>query len=250
VRFAGEWAWAVSQFARLARPDAYLLRVDWLGRGVQSISLYCRFPREPDDVMFAELLAAAQPFRWRGPAPHDVASVLQLPGPRGVGLRVDALRRLHMALYFRVPASVTSLEEETVERLVDVCGYPESVAESVRTDLRVLYHGRAAGVIGVDAGSDHRAAALKFNPSNVPLDQALTFLAAKGASAARLEQLGALAQTLRGSLVSYLGVRYDANGFSGWRTYFSAQPRRIGSAGVPRVVIEPNSIPTLPLPHY
>jgi hypothetical protein len=147
---------------------------------------------------------------------------------------------------------VATLTPGTIEALIRACDYPAEVAEHVRSDLRALYHGRAAGVIGVDAGSDTdpRAATLKFNPSNIPLEQALAFLAEKGASIARLEQLGALAQTLRGSLVSYLGVRYDARGFSGWRTYFSTRPCQIGSSAVPRVVIEPNSVPTLRLPHY
>jgi hypothetical protein len=243
---AGEWAWAARRFADYVRPDSYLLRVDWEDDVIDCLSLYCRFPREPSDVEFDAAMERAKPLHWSGPSPRRVAEVLGQPGPRGVGLRVDRAGRHHVAVYYTVATVIERLPAAAIEQLIDVCGLPGALVETVHSDVASLYPPPGpVGVIGIDAGPT----AIKLNPANVPFERAFAFMTARGAAATRIRGLREIANALRARWLTYLGVRYAARGFSGWKAYFSTVPLRLASATAP-VVLGRSAIPTLRLPHY
>jgi len=94
------------------------------------------------------------------------------------------------------------------------------------------------------------AAALKFNPPNVPLESCVRFLNDHGADPDRLQTLVHYARALRARWASYLGIRYSDQGFSGWRLYLSVAPQRFPCVSAPRWTVEAEAIPNLVLPHY
>jgi hypothetical protein len=249
VPFAGDFAWKVRRFVNRVRPDAFLFRVDWRAGAADSLSLYCRFPVEPDDCEFADALAAAWPNSWSGPAPSAVAEVLGVPGPRGLALRAGSDGREAVSVYFRTDALVGDFPSDAAERLLESVGHPADNAHTLRADLSELCRHGPLGVVGLDPPAADRPGALKFNPPNVPAERAFGFLAAKGARSERLKELAAVARSLRAVWLSYLGVRYGPSGFSGWRMYFSLVPHQLRSPLSPSIVTDRIALPTLRLPH-
>jgi hypothetical protein len=251
VDFAAGLIWAASRFVEAVVPDAYLLRVDWRDGAATAVSLYCRFPRTPDVAAFEAALATAWPLHWSGPAPHAVAAALGVAGPRGVGLRADAMGRERVALYFTVDGFAGDFESARLAGLVAAVGFADTVTEVIRADVRELFSEGPVGVIGIDPGREAAAGGLKLNPANVPVETAMAFLARKGAAPDRLEQLRQTARALRATSLSYVGVRYDAAGYAGWRVYLTVIPRRTSAPGLPAVAVDdPTPLPTLRLPHY
>ncbi|MEV0115914.1 hypothetical protein AB0H77_22140 [Streptomyces sp. NPDC050844] len=248
--FAALWAWSTARFVSAVGPDAHLFRVDWHGETVRALSLYCRFPKEPDDTEFASALSTAAPVAWTGPPPGVIAQALGVAGPRGLVLRVDGKGHVRVALYYRVPLPASALPPSAVEWLLLSTGLPTSVGDILERDMRELFGHGPVGIVGLDAAPDGGAGALKLNPANVPTAQALRFLAQHGASESRTAELGFIARTLRARWVSYLGVRYNAHGWAGWRIYFSIEPWRLRAPGAPDLVTDRSSLPTRPLPHY
>ncbi len=234
--FAAQWAWAIQRFDRRVQPDSFLFRVDWCADAVLALSLYCRFRHEPSDEAYADAMQAARPHVWQGPAPGVLAAVLGVPGPRGVGFRVHRSGALRVSAYFRVDSPVTILGPDALDRLMDASSFPAEVADRILADLEQIHPVGLAGIVGVDAGSPERGHALKFNSPDVPLANALAFLSSRGAEPAALARLGIVSRALRSPSVSYLGTRYDAAGFTGWRAYFSAEPAQHATAEAPRVV--------------
>jgi hypothetical protein len=225
--FAGEWAWAVGRFANAIRPDAFLFRADWRQQALTALTLYCRFPVEPHDEAFEAAIGYARPFRWQGPAPSTVATGLDVTGPRGIAFRATAEGDLRTALYFRNDSHTDLAWHDRLATLLMACQYPANLAPTITTQLKALYRPGPTGVIGIDDGEAGVASALKFDPANVLVPVALSFLAQQGVPAARLTTLRNVAHGLRVDTVSYVGVRYTPAGFAGWRVYFSCEPAAI-----------------------
>jgi hypothetical protein len=248
--YAGDWSWAVRRFSDYVHPDAYLVRVDCHADEIVALTLYCRFPKEPTDAEFEKAMTAARPLRWGGPSPSVIAAPLGVPGPRGIGFRVDLAASCKTALYYKVATQTKHVPASVLPDLVQRCGFPLDLAPLIDGDIRSLYPPGPVGVIGVDSDAANRAGALKFDPANVPLQRAFTFLAGKGASRRRIAELTQIADSLRAVWLSYLGIKYGPKGFSGWRVYFSTRPSLLSSPTATRVVVESIPLPTLRLPHY
>jgi hypothetical protein len=246
----GEWAWGVKRFCEFVQPQTFLFRLDELNRDISAITLYCRFPTEPDDSQFHAAIRVARPFRWNGPAPSRIADALQLPGPRGIAFRTNRTGDLRTALYFRSEEHAGPSWNTRLATLLSACQYPEEFVTSIEGDLKALYTPGPAGVIGLDSGSGDVPAAVKFDPSNVPLPIALAFLQKVGVSTPRIAALTKVALGLRAESVSYIGVKYSQSGFAGWRLYFSCEPSHYVSPARINIVAQRNLRPTRRLPHY
>lgn len=252
--FAGDWSWSVRRFVKAVRPDAFLLRLDWEGPDANAVTLYCRFPAEPDDAAFFGTLAHARPFAWLGPAPSAMAAALGVSGPRGIALRVGHDESLHAALYFKSEQHVGTAWGERLATLLSACGFAPDLARSIEADLRPLYRPGPFGVVGVDSGDGRgnggTARTLKFDPANVPLATALSFVAGKGVSAARVAALQAVAHGLRADSASYVGVQYGTSGFVGWRLYFACEPPYARLPGLPTLASQRHLRAMRRGPHY
>ena len=250
LSFAADWLWQLRRFVAAANPDSYLFRVDWFEGVPRKLTAYCRFPVEPDAASFDRAVERIGPTRWTGPSTDAVAGALGLEGPRGIGFEVDLGGVPDLSTYFRVPADTRALPNGATARLAAAAGLDAALADHIERDLRALYTGGTVGVIGVDNGLDGQTDALKFNPPNVALETAIEFLAAKGARPSRIADIVTVAHALRARWMSYLGVRYGAAGFAGWRVYLSVAPQRFPPPLAPRWAVEPDAIPTLMLPHF
>jgi hypothetical protein len=258
--FAGEWITVLGRLVRAVHPDAYLFRTDWSGSTITALTAYCRFPSEPDDTALAAVLSHAYPLRWQGPPAGQVAQILGLPGPRGLGVGVDHNGRLDLALYFRVPGSGRALGSELLSSLAKTAGMAPRLGPELSADMSRLYAQGMPMIVGLDSGKPDggqlgsqqamTVAALKFNPPNVPLESCVRFLNDHGADSDRLRTLVHYARALRARWASYLGIRYSGHGFSGWRLYLSVAPQRFPGVSAPRWTVEAEAIPTLALPHY
>ncbi|HZT60796.1 MAG TPA: hypothetical protein VFA21_19490 [Pyrinomonadaceae bacterium] len=248
--FGGDWLVAVSRIAEYVRPDAYLFKVDWCQGLALALTLYFRFPQPPDEATFKATMIRARPFRWLGPSPQAVAASLKVPGPRGMGVRMDWRGRGHVAVYYRVTDDVREFGPRLVQ-LLRVCGLPEGHAPLIEQDLRPLYAPGEVGVIGIDGGaSEYTVGSLKLDPANVPFYKAWSFLAAKGVSAPTLAALKELSNTLRAGSLSYLGAKYNADGFAGWKAYFSTEPHRLPQPGRAFIQVDGPTYPVARMPHY
>ncbi|MFN0128334.1 MAG: hypothetical protein ACKV19_16800 [Verrucomicrobiales bacterium] len=248
--YAGDWAWAMRRFSGNVRPDAFLLRIDCSGERVAGLTLYCRFPTVLTDESFDLALSTARPFQWLGPAPSILATTLGVPGPRGVGFRVSEDGEHKTALYFKLGGNSRSLGSEPLAQLATHCGLPEELAQTIREDIQGLYPQGPIGVVGFDSSDTSGKTTLKFDPANVPLRQTFNFLRGKGTDEQRISELTDTADSLRAMWVSYLGVKYNAQGFVGWRVYFSVKPGRVPAPDAPSISVGRGESPTIPLPHY
>jgi hypothetical protein len=248
--FAGDWAWAIDRFVGAVKPDEFLFRLDWLHDEPVAITLYCRFPSEPGAGEFQRAVCYARPFTWSGPDPAAVASTLGVAGPRGIAFRASNKGTLRTAVYFRSDQHAGASWTERLTGLLAACRYPEELAPTIERDLKELYRPGPVGVIGIDDGGNATPGALKFDPANVPTGVVLTFLARMGVPAARLEAIRRMAIGLRAESVTYAGVQYGPEGFSGFRLYFACEPGYVPAPG--RVAIRPqrNLRPVRRLPHY
>jgi hypothetical protein len=250
LRFAADWAWAVQQFTSFVRPDAYLLRVDSRAEEIIALTLYCRFPIEPVDSEFDASAIYLRPLQWQGPTPSRIALVLGVPGPRGIGVRVNKKGQFSTALYYAVGSPTIHLARDTLTQLVDLCGLPPHLTDTILEDVRELYNPGPVGVIGIDSAGLSSGNALKLNPANVPLDRAFKFLKRKLVPDRRITQIAQIAGSLRAIWTSYFGCKYSATGFDGWRLYFSTQPGLTSAPAAPRISVEKICRPTIRLPHY
>jgi hypothetical protein len=250
LSFAGDWAWAIDRFADAVKPDEFLFRLDWQHDEPVAITLYCRFPSEPDTAGFQRAVRSARPFTWNGPDPSLVASTLGVAGPRGMAFRASNKGNLRTAVYFRSDQHAGASWTDRLTGLLAACRFPEELAPTIERDLKELYRPGPVGVIGVDDGPSATPGALKFDPANVPIGVILAFLARMGVPASRLDAMRKMAIGLRAESVTYAGVQYGREGFSGFRVYFACEPGYVPAPG--RVAIRPqrNLRPVRRLPHY
>jgi hypothetical protein len=250
LRFAADWAWSVTRFATAIVADALLFRVDWRMSVPSAVTLYCRFPTEPDSRGFANAMREARPFSWNGPEPGEVARALGLVGPRGIALRATAKGSTRTAVYFKSEAHSGEAWAERLAALLAACQYPAQLQSVIERDLKALYLPGPAGVIGLDDGGGGIPATLKFDPANVPLEAALGFLGDKQVASARIAALRAIALGLRAESASYVGVQYNRQSFAGWRLYFACEPGCCAPGAQADVRFQRNLRPVRRLPHY
>lgn len=248
--FAGDWAWSVRRFAQAVRPDAFLLRLDWHKNTAAAVTLYCRFPSEPDAVSFQSAVAHARPFEWNGPNPGDVARALGVNGPRGIAFRASDSGQCNTALYFKSAEHAGKTLGQRLPALLDACRYPAELQSRLESDLQSLYRPGPIGVIGVDDGRQGQPRALKFDPGNVPLDIAFDFLARALVPAGRIETLRRTARDLRADAASYLSAQYGPEGLRGWRIYFSCEPCNTSAPARAVIDTQRNLRALRRLPHY
>jgi len=245
--FPGTWLSTVSRLLDAMLPDTVLLRIDTDGLRIGALTAYLRFTREPEAATLQALLAAASRLAAQ-PAPlAALAQALRCPGARGLGVRtgVDGAERL--SVYFRVERDLQSFGADTVRDLADVFGWPGAHCAELAQALRALHPGGSVGVIGTDLDAGGAPQTLKCDPANVPLARALPFLLAHGAD---MERCLALCRTLRARTLSYLGVKYDATGFAGWRAYFSCRPHGPSRNGQPALLTDTRGSAAQRMPHY
>jgi hypothetical protein len=250
IPFAGEWAWSVERFSSAINPDAFLFRLDWRQNEPTAVTLYCRFPSEPNTADFQKAVGYARPFRWNGPDPSAVAASLGVPGPRGIAFRATNQGNLRTALYFRSEQHAGASWTGRLAALLAACQYPEELGCTIEGHLKDLYRPGPAGVIGVDDGVGGVPGALKFDPSNVPLGATFGFLLRIGVSATRIAALRSTAIGLRAESATYVGVQYRPQGFSGWRLYFACEPSYARIPGQLAIASQRNLRAVRRLPHY
>jgi hypothetical protein len=151
-------------------------------------------------------------------------------------------------VYFKVPDIRPTDAGHLVTGLIEALQLPADLADDVEGDLRGL-SSSSGGVVGVGIGKEEGTSSLKLNPPNVDMGRAVKFLRAKGVPLARIGAIHRLAVSLRASSLSYLGIRYGAEGFIGWRAYLSLETYRIVAPLQPRITLEREALPTLRLPH-
>ncbi len=249
--FTEAWFVAVQRLTAQVAPDAALFRIDWVGADPDALTWYLRFPEPPDQAMFQGAMLHARPWRWIGPDPGGVAGALGLPGPRGVALRVDSTGRARTAIYYRIWSTVGGPAQPAPGRLFDACGLSAGIAEQVAADLGVLGTSGEVEVIGLDQGEEEETVgALKLDPGDVPVPVALGLLASKGVSGGARSRVERLATSLRARALSYLGLKYTAAGFAGWRAYFSSEPARLPRAGTVSIAARAPGADRSRLPQY
>jgi hypothetical protein len=250
IPFAGQWAWSVGRYARAIQPDEFLFRLDWVCDEPTSVTLYCRFPSEPGTSDFQNSLGFARGFSWSGPTPSALAAALGVRGPRGVAFRATKENDLRTAIYFRTEQHAGASWMCRLTELLGVCQYPRELAGSIEADLKELYRPGPVGVIGVDDGAGGVPTALKFDPSDVPLEVVFGFLARVGVSNERIDALKRIAIGLRAESATYVGVQYGPKGFGGFRLYFACEHKHTRKPAGVLIMGQRSLRPVRRLPHY
>jgi hypothetical protein len=246
----GEWLWTVERFIALVHPTTFLFRIDDGGASITALTIYARFPRDPGPEEFASAMQAVRPFSWRGPPIAAIARTLGCVGPRGIGLRVKPDGAANTSIYFRLDSIRGQLSTETLFELAELCEFPQTAVAELLSDLRPLYTPGQIGVIGLDTRTPTSINTLKFDPSNVPLSLAVACVRKKGASRARTDEIVAIAQGLRSRYASYVGMKYNADGFSGARLYFSVDQSALDMPARITFRADFEASATLRAPHY
>jgi hypothetical protein len=244
-----DWAGTAQRLIGAVLPNALLLRLDTSAGQLHALTVYMRFPTDAPAPALAALLASTSRLQAEPGPMAAVCSVLGCIGARGIGLRAgpDGLR---LAVYFKVERDVHAFSRETVARLLGQCGWDETNAGAIGRDLRDLHPGGSVGVIGVDIDPGGQIASLKCDPANVPLARAEGFLRTKNASPERIDACREMSRLLRARSLSYVGVKYDRQGFAGWRLYFSYRPCAAAGVGEPRLLTDAPRSASLRMPHY
>jgi hypothetical protein len=250
IPFAGEWAWSIERFAGAIHPDEFLFRLDWLHNEPTTVTLYCRFPSEPCTAEFNRAMGFARGFSWNGPDPSAAAASLGVEGPRGVAFRATNKGSLRTAVYFRSEQHAGPSWIERLAAFLATCQYPEELASTIEVHLKELYRPGPVGIIGVDEGESGVPRAVKFDPPNVQLNALFGFLGRVGVSTTRIDALRSVAVGLRAESVTYAGVQYGREGFSGFRLYFACEPIYARRPGQVAMGLQRTLRPARRLPHY
>jgi hypothetical protein len=249
--YADDWFVAVRRLTDQVAPDAALFRADTSGHAVMALTWYLRFPRQPAGDEFRLAMRFARPWRWRGPDLAPVADALNVAGPRGVALRVDARGRTNTAVYFRVAEGWAGSSPANAAKLLTASGLTAHHAECVAQDVAATCPNGTVGVVGIEEGvGDSAAAALKLDPEGVPLPAALELLDRKCVAPAARRRVQYFATGLRARTLSYLGMKYTSQGFAGWRAYFSCEPVRSARAAAVQVALAAAPCGRVRLPQY
>jgi hypothetical protein len=230
-----KWLSGVRSFSEAAKPISYLLKADWSDDTLLAISIYCRFAENLAASEVKSALKNAQPLSWDGPPVEDIGRSLNTSWPHGIGFRITIDGRLHSAVYHRVTSPHVPFQTEQLRNLIYVCGLPAHLEKTIRRDLAVVYRRGAVGVIGLDAGGNGTASALKLDVEAVPLGWALRYIHTRGAAAPRVHQIRQTAVSLSIRSIGYLGLKYNHEGFEGWKIYLPQQPRLRPPALAPRI---------------
>lgn len=250
VEFGGSWAATIGRLIDAMLPNAMLLRFDSERGQLSALTAYLRFREEPDAVSLAALLARTSRLRIEAQPLAQIVTALACRGPRGLGIRGAPDGGLRLALYFKVEHDIQAFSGATVGQLLGACGWDDTNAKPIQTDLRALHPGGSVGVIGIDIGAAGDIVALKCDPANVPLERAAAFLRARHASAERIATLYAMSQALRALSLSYVGVKYTVAGCAGWRLYFSCRQGASARSAQPALLIDAPGAASLRMPHY
>ena len=218
------WAQDVETFVKCANPPAYFLRVDGSSTDINDVTFYTRFFTPIDEVTLTSALSQLSAFNWTGAPPHEFGDVVESEGPQGVGLRIDASGECSMAIYYDVHSNRDDFCNRLLKPLVAYLGWNDQIVSTINEDIFALYPPGKIGVIGVGMDSKGSIASLKLDANDIALDQALSFIANKGTPSSRLSQLTQVLQGLCSKRLNYVGVKYSASGFSGWKCYIAVQP--------------------------
>ena len=180
--------------------------------------------------------------------PSRVASALGLSGPRGVALRIGRDGAARTALYFRLQRQAGPDAPVCFESIFDAAGLSGDGAAHASADFALLGASGQVEVIGID-GAAGSAGAVKVDVADVPVSVALRLLSTRGADDAQCQHVARLATSLRARALGYLGLKYSATSFDGWRAYFTTEPVRVRPAAGVRLV-EQGASGKLRAPHY
>ena len=246
LAFADTWYSAARAFCNKTKPISYLFKVDWAYDQIQALSLYCRFIENVTASSVYEAFQQAAPLSWSGPDLEAIGRSAGTRWPHGIGLRVSASGALHSAVYYRISTPSLEFRLRAVPQLIDVCGFPGTIARDLQRALAQVYGPGPVGVVAVDAGPHRRAAAIKLDAERVPLKWAMRFIADSGVAAQGLRTLQELTIRLGISQLSYFGMKYGCDGFAGWKAYMPFQPRLVGPALTPRMDVNQWAVSTQP----
>lgn len=235
--FAGAEAWlrGLRSFCAEAKPINYLMKVDWRGEVILAVSIYCRFVDNLSALALADALADAAPLSWHGPPLQEIARALGTSWPHGIGFRITSQGLLHSAVYNRVSMPSLEFRSRALLDLLLVCGFPSTLEREITRDMTLIYKPGPVGVVGVDAGNDGHAAAVKLDAEAVPVSWAIRFLSGRGASLRRMRELEEVALSLAVRNAGYLGLKYADTGLENWKLYLPLQPRLRRSALMPHL---------------
>lgn len=218
------WIQDIETFIKCANPPAYFLRVDGNSTVINDVTFYSRFFTPIDEATLTTALSQLSTFNWTGPSPHELSHVVESEGPQGVGLRIDTDGECSMAIYYGVTANRDDFCKRLLSPLVKYLGWTDHVATLIAEDVFALYSSGMMGVVGLGADNKGSTLALKLDAFNVGLGHALEFLLSKKTVSSYVSQLAHTVHSLRAENLNYVGIKYNASGFIGWKFYVALQP--------------------------
>jgi hypothetical protein len=218
------WTQDVETFVKCANPPAYFLRVDGNSTDINDVTFYSRFFTPIDKATLTATLSQLSTFSWTGPPPHEFGHVVESEGPQGVGLRIDTDGQCSIAIYYNVVANRDDFCKRLLRPLVKYLGWTDQVATLIAEDVFALYSSGKMGVVGLGADSTGSTPTLKLDAFNVALGHALEFLVSKGTASSCVSRLAHTVHSLRSEHLNYVGIKYNASGFIGWKFYVALQP--------------------------
>jgi hypothetical protein len=248
--YAAQWSWAVDHFVKALNPDTFLFKVDWQLSTPSSITLYARFPEEIPTEDLVSLLNACRPLAWHGCSPGEVASLLDLPGPRGIGLRVGSSSQCSAAFYYRPAMSFRTFCSHKLASLLELCGLTSDHRRCVEDQVGPLCGGVEMGVLGIDTATASGPNPLKFDPPNVPLSALFDRLHQRDEGRSWLLALLPVIYHLRATHASYVGLKYSEKGLAGAKLYLAVKPGAYAVPAAPRIILPMFFHPSMRLPHY
>jgi hypothetical protein len=228
-------------------PASYFFKVDWLGAGVEQLTLYCRFDGTLQPEALRRALAQSQPFAWNTAEPHALARVLGEASPVIIALRVHASGQARMASYFRIRRPREEFLEGELPPLLDLLSLRCSMAAEIRTTLASLIGFWFPPMIGIDSPEPGGSATLKIDVAGVCLSEAVAFLKSLGAGADRVSRLGRVGRGLGLEVLNYVGSKFTASGQSAWKLYMPVHSRRSVLTPGPKLRILEAHQPPMPM---
>jgi hypothetical protein len=232
---AERWHEAVARFTRTTGARHFYLKVDWRHGRAARWTIYGRYPEPVERRALDLALCAPASFRWNGAPPHDLSAILGDGGRWMIGLRGSADGSLATSLYVRILRPRARFVADQLPLLSARLALPDSVAATVAATLSPITGLAYPAWIGIDSPTDDRPAVLKIDVAGIVLGQALSFAAAAGASPRCLTRLAGAARGMRVDVATYLGTKFAAQGFAGWKLYMEAHPTVVGIPRGPRL---------------
>ena len=207
----------IERMVQKAKPNDFALKADWRNNEVYQLTLYFRYNKRLDFEAASQWQDEGERgIHWKGPSPRDLIKIFGVEYPFCFGIRFGMNRKLIYSCYIDFEMEGGAFYSK-IPALLQSYNWSPKLAEEIEMDVKDLSSPTLRGCIGMESTGE----ILKLDFTGLGFGKVLKFLRKKETSENRIHELVDMARRLNQIQTNYFAMKYDLQGFSGWKVYFA-----------------------------